>query len=217
MKTEMKISLSFYKIAYALFFTVVLSIVRGINFSYEIGIAAEAPMAILAAVFCADTYAQEIVSRRFEIWRLYPMKKKLAALGKRMMAQEGYLFILAAAGYGMFAIFQKPLTEEGNEAREFGEYLLAVLATLVFWGLLSHTISVLFRNMWAGISGCLILWMVCNSKFGERVFGDFNLFSYTFREVGNASDLTWLYGKALCIAGCILLAVIQPYVLKKRG
>ena len=57
---EIKIALPFYKIAYAVFFIVILSLVRGVTFSYEIGIALEAPMAILAASFCADTYTQEV-------------------------------------------------------------------------------------------------------------------------------------------------------------
>ena len=60
LKREMKISLTFQKQAYAVFFVVILSLVRGITYSDEIGIALEAPMAILAFTFCADTYTQEI-------------------------------------------------------------------------------------------------------------------------------------------------------------
>ena len=70
---EMKISLTFQKQAYAVFFVIILSLVRGITYSDEIGIALEAPMAILAFTFCADTYTQEIASKRSEIWRLCPM------------------------------------------------------------------------------------------------------------------------------------------------
>ena len=56
MMREMKISLTFQKQAYAVFFALVLSLVRGVAYSNEIGIALEAPMAILAFTFCADTY-----------------------------------------------------------------------------------------------------------------------------------------------------------------
>lgn len=56
---EMKISLTFQKQAYAVFFVIILSLVRGITYSDEIGIALEAPMAILAFTFCADTYVTE--------------------------------------------------------------------------------------------------------------------------------------------------------------
>ena len=70
---EMKISLTFQKQAYAVFFVIILSLVRGITYSDEIGIALEAPMAILALTFCAETYTHEIVSNRSEIWRLVPI------------------------------------------------------------------------------------------------------------------------------------------------
>lgn len=71
---EMKIALTFQKQAYAVFFAVMLSLVRGVAYSNEIGIALEAPMAILAFTFCADTYVQEIAGKRSEIWRLCPEK-----------------------------------------------------------------------------------------------------------------------------------------------
>ena len=60
MKKEMKIVLPFYKIAYAVSFVVILSLIRGVVFTNEIGLSIEAPFAILTAVFCADTYVQEI-------------------------------------------------------------------------------------------------------------------------------------------------------------
>lgn len=46
------------------------------------------PMALLAAVFCVDTYIQEIASKRAEVERLYPVKK--LSIFKRMIVQEGY-------------------------------------------------------------------------------------------------------------------------------
>ncbi|MDO4327604.1 MAG: hypothetical protein Q4E24_16535 [bacterium] len=61
MPAERKISLPTYKMAYAACFVVILSLIRGISLSDEIGIAMEAPMAVLAVVFCADTYTQEII------------------------------------------------------------------------------------------------------------------------------------------------------------
>ena len=69
-----------YKLAYAFSFVVILSLIRGITFSYEIGVAMEAPMAVLAMVFCADTYTQEITSKRSEIHRLYPIQRRLSSL-----------------------------------------------------------------------------------------------------------------------------------------
>ena len=77
MKKEMKIVLPFYKIAYAVSFVVILSVIRAVVFTYEIGLSIEPPFAILTAVFCADTYVQEITSNRSEVQRLYQIKKRI--------------------------------------------------------------------------------------------------------------------------------------------
>ncbi len=46
MKKEMKIVLPFYKIAYAVSFVVILSVIRAVVFTYEIGLSIEPPFAI---------------------------------------------------------------------------------------------------------------------------------------------------------------------------
>ena len=45
MKKEMKIVLPFYKIAYAVSFVVILSLIRGVVFTNEIGLSVEGPFA----------------------------------------------------------------------------------------------------------------------------------------------------------------------------
>ena len=82
----------FQKQAYAVFFVIILSLLRGMTYSEEIGIALEAPMAVLALTFCADTYTQEITSRRSEIWRLCPMKKRMHSIYRRSGIQELFHF-----------------------------------------------------------------------------------------------------------------------------
>lgn len=223
MLTERKISLPTYKLAYAFCFAVILSLLRGISFSDEIGIAMEAPMAVLAMVFCADTYTQEIISKRSEIHRLYPLKRRLRSMAVRMVIQEMVLLVLCAAGYGMFFLFQNPqsLYKAGlsteSELRMFLVYLAAMVVTLWFWGMLSNLLSCLFRNMWAGIGCCVVLWLVTDSSFGEKYLGNWNLFSYTFRNTTNSQDFHWLYGKVLCMLICVLIALLMPKVMKKRG
>lgn len=221
MRKEIKICLPLYKMAYAVFFTAILSIVRGVFYSYEIGIALEAPMALLAAAFCADTYTREITAKRWEIWRLYSMKNKLSAIFLRLELQEGFLMILSAAGYGMFFWFQKPRSlslikeEAGYEAQLFLMYMAAMAVTLYFWGILSHTLSCLFRNMWAGIGCCMVLWVATYSVWGNQTFGKWNLFSYTFRNVEDSGDLGWLWGKLLCVGLCIMMSLALPYGFEK--
>ena len=221
--TERKIIIPAYKLAYALSFVVILSLIRGISLSYEIGIAMEAPMAILACVFCADTYTQEITSKRSEIHRLYPMKKRIHSIRVRMVVQEAVLFALSAIGYGMFFLFQKPQSlYKGGQSTEselqmFVIYLAAMVVTLWFWGILSSLLSCLFRNMWIGIGCSIVLWLVTNSAFGEKVFGNWNLFSYTFCNITDSRDFNWLYGKTICLLLCVLMMILVPKIIRKRG
>ena len=220
---EIKISLPLQKQAYAVFFIVLLSLVRGVTYSDEIGIALEAPMAILAASFCADTYTQEITGRRSEIQRLYPMKRRIYSVYRRIAIQEVFLLTIAAAGYGLFYLFQHPginrirQSGAGNEIHQFLVYFAAIAVTLGFWGLLSNLLACLFRNMWTGIGGCLLLWLITNSSIGDRYFGAWNLFSYTFRKIGDSSDLSWICGKAVCICIGIEAAAVLPEIIEKRG
>lgn len=223
MMREMKISLTFQKQAYAVFFALVLSLVRGVAYSNEIGIALEAPMAILAFTFCADTYTQEIVSRRSEIWRLCPGKKRIYFIYRRIVIQAIFLLTVAVVSYGLFFLFQDPITygirQNGSESEicQFFVYLAAVAVTIGFWGILSNLISCLFRNMWVGIGGCMVPWLITNSIFGDRIFGAWNLFSYSFRNLEDSSDFSWIYGKVVCICIGIAALAALPEIIRRRG
>ena len=153
MKKEMKIVLPFYKIAYAVSFVVILSVIRAVVFTYEIGLSIEPPFAILTAVFCADTYVQEITSNRSEVQRLYQIKKRIYSIIQRLMIQGTFLLLLAVLGYGLFFAFQKPITHPVTESEilQFITCFGAIVVTIFFWGILANTLSMLFRNMWMGI------------------------------------------------------------------
>lgn len=223
MGKERKICLPAYKIAYSICFILILSLIRGIAYETEIGGALEPPLALLAAVFCADTYVQEILSKRSEIQRLCPLKKRTEAILRRLFLQELYLLVLSAAGYGMMLLFQSPIAHQALEKngkydlRLFGVCLGAAAVTLIFWGIFSHTISCLCRNMWAGMGISLLLWIFCNSMEGDRLLGNWNLFSYSFRDIENPGDLGWLKGKLLAILLSGLLGVLLPKIIKERG
>ncbi len=223
MKYEVKISLPVYKISYAVFFIVMLSLVRGVTDSYEIGIASEAPMAMLAVCVFADTYTKEITSMRSEIWRLRPLKKRMYSIYRRIVIQWIFLLFAAVVGYGLFFLFQNPRTIDmgqnslENETGQFFIYLSAIAVTLLFWGLLSNLLSCLFRNMWIGIGGCLILWLTANSSIGDKYLGAWNLFSYTFRDVENSGDFRWICGKIVCICVDVIMMAMLPNIIRKRG
>ena len=219
----MKISLPLQKQVYAAFFVVILSLVRVVIYSDEIGIALEAPVAILTMTFCADTYTQEITGRRSEIQRLYPMRKRICSIYRRIIIQDIFLLVMASAGYGLFFLFQNPQTGRldqsslESETGSFIVYLAAVAVTIGFWGLLSNLLSCLFRNMWMGIAGCLILWLITNSSVGDRYLGAWNLFSYSFRKLENNGDFSWICGKIVCICIGIMVVTVLPVIIEKRG
>ena len=100
MKKEMKIILPVYKMVYAFAFVVILSLIRGVVFTNEIGLSIEGPFAILIAVFCADTYVQEITSNRSEVQRLYQIKKRIYSIIQRLMIQGTFLLLLAVLEIG---------------------------------------------------------------------------------------------------------------------
>ncbi len=227
MAKEIKICLPPYKIIYSLIFTAVFCLIQGVSFTFEIGGALEPFMAILAVVLCTDTYVQEIMSNRLEVESLYPMKNRMSAIVRRIGIQEIYLLILSAAGYEMFYIFQSPIPfceSEGSFMEgEFGLFLIyigAVLVTLVFWGLLSLLLSGFFRNIWAGIGGCFILWIITYSRLGEKILGKWNLFSYALRpieEIEDLKDVSWIWGKFSCLFCILLMITALPQLMKKRG
>lgn len=219
MKKEIKIILPLYKIAYAIAFIIILGLIRRVTYTHEVGIAMEAPFAILTAVFCADTYVQEIISKRSEVHRLYPIKMRVCSIQNRMIIQEAFLIILAVIGYGLFFIFQNPDTHTTtkSEFTQFFIYFFVITVTAFFWGILVNTLSMLFRNMWMGIGSCLLIWVATNSSGADKVLGAWNVFSYSFRDIENAADITWLYGKVLCICIGFVLLIALPKIVRKRG
>ena len=219
--TEAKISFPIYKVIYSVFFTVILSIIRGVSFTNEIGGTLEPQMGILAAVFCADIYVQEVASGRWEINRLYPMKNRMGGIWRRMAVQETYLFLLGLAGYGLIYLLQNPIPYWqgvwGKEILLFLIYIPAMAGTIIFWGMLSNVVACIFRNMWAGAGISLVLWIAVNSTYGDRIMGIWNPFSYTFRDIEDIGNLTWILGKILWLFGTILLGVVLKRLIKKRG
>lgn len=102
------------------------------------------------------------------------------------------------------------------QKQAYAIFFAAIAVTLGFWGLLSNLLSCLFRNMWIGIGICLMLWLITNSSIGDRCFGAWNLFSYTFRELENGGDFYWLRGKLLCVFTGFLTAAALPEIIEKR-
>lgn len=164
--------------------------------------------------------ALELTKLEYEIIEFLSMNPEMVFdKEQRLMIQGTFLLLLAVLGYGLFFAFQKPITHPVTESEilQFITCFGAIVVTIFFWGILANTLSMLFRNMWMGIGSSLLIWVATNSTGGDKLFGAWNLFSYSFRDIENTADITWLYGKGLCICIGLILLLALPKIVRKRG
>lgn len=217
MKQDIKICFPVYKIVYSVMFLIILSLVRGISSIGEIGGTLDSNIALLAVVFCAETYVMEKSGGRWEIFSLFPIKNRIKTVRRRLLVQNFYLCALSYIGF-FFFFWQSPRLSEGESLiHEYSFYILAVTCTIFFWSMLSMTISNVLGSQWAGIGICLVLWMTINSTLGIKVFGKLNIFAYGFRNLSDTSVTGWLYGKISGVIFALIMLGLIPYILKKRG
>lgn len=217
MRKERKICLPAYKTIYSLCFVAALCLAQGIADVTEIGGVLDADMALLAIVFCADTYWSEHQQKRWEIFSLYPMKNRARAVFRRVFIQWVYLFGVAVLGYGCF-YWQRPANLYGaSQMLLLGQFLAAAGASILLWGVLSMTAVNVCRNLWGGMGSVLVLWLMVNSRTGQAFLGKWSVFAYGFRKARDIGNLSWMAGKvvAVLIAAALLAAV--PAVMKRRG
>lgn len=69
-----KIALPLYKILYSVCFIVILSVIRGITMTGEIGIAMDPNISLLAAIFCADALECEYREKRWKYFACFPKR-----------------------------------------------------------------------------------------------------------------------------------------------
>lgn len=217
MKKEIKICLPLYKICYSFLFVFFFSLVRGVGGTEEIGIAVDTEIGILAIIFCGDTYDIERREKRRDIFRLFPLKKQIKVMLRRLAVQMLYLVILSILGYGMF-YWQAPRNSLAVSSWFlFGIFLLAVLSSVFFWSVLSMMLTTAFRSLPAGSGTALCLWMLLNSTFGEKLLGAYNVFSFGFRRISEVNNWNWLWGKGAAVLLSIGMMLLMPEILKKRG
>ncbi len=216
MKQEMKICLPIYKLAYSLLFAVGLSLVRGVAYVEEIGGAADSALAMLAVVFCADTYVSERQGKRHEVFALYGEKKKMRVIFRRLFLQAGWLWAAGMLCYGCF-YWQRParLWTDTSRLLVFGAFLAASAVTVVFWGTLAMTAANLLRSTWGGIGCGLVLWGLLFSTAGEKLLGQWNVFAYS--TTAQEQSAGWLCGKLAALAAAAIMLAAVPAILRRRG
>lgn len=217
MKYDAKICLPAYKICYACLYLILLSLVKGIAYWEEIGAVLDINVSLLAAVFCAETYCMEWSGRRGEIFALYEPRRKSWMVCKRLLIQTVFLWLLACGGYFCF-LWQRPI--DRGSVPFFGlytSYVIAVTVTILFWSLLSMTVSNLAGSQWIGIGTCIMLWLAMTSKAGQELLGDFSIFAYSSQSLNEfGREWRWLAGKAVGILAAAVMIALIPFILKKK-
>ncbi len=148
---EIKISLPPYKMICALFFILILAIVRGISSVNEIGLTIDTYVTLLTLVLCADTCYQEIPGGGWEILAIKPGKQQRLTILKRFAVQYVFLIGTAAAGYGLFYLIQQPYIRE-NELYHFVTAMAATAASIVLFGALPVLISKITGSLWGALA-----------------------------------------------------------------
>ncbi len=218
MKKEWKICIAPYKLAYSILFLLLFALVRGVTLTSEIGPALMPGVAVLASVFCAETSVMDRNGQRWEIICLKPEKNRIRMIYRRWIIQAVYLCVTALAAYFTF-YWQKPYRMiERTFASEYSGYAAALAGTVLFWSLISVVISNLAKSQWAGIGVSVLLWITTNSTTGERLFGRYNLFAYSFCDSMGAKWNEWAYGTLiqilLSIVFLVLISIIEKRVSK---
>ena len=111
----------------------------------------------------------EVQSKRSEVFCLYNLKKQAGVVYKRLFVQVAYLIGISLLAYGLF-YWQKPvnLTEELDGGALFGIYCIAIPGTVLFWSVLSVTVSNLVRNRWYGCRAAFLVFLYFRK--GNSVF-----------------------------------------------
>lgn len=213
---ERKICLPSYKIICSLCFIVLLGLVRGISRTGEIGIVLDTSMPILAIMFCADLYEMEYSGKRWEIFCLYSVNKRIDVLRKRLCIQIVYLWMATIAGYTCF-FWQCASGIEGiSDWTFFAVSMVATAVSIAFFGVFSVTVATAGKNSWYGMGISLLLWLMLNSKQGEKILGKFNLFAFSFRNIEAVNEMGWMCGKGVAVLLMVGMLAVLPSIIKRR-
>lgn len=215
MKKEIKICLPWYKVLYAAAFIILMALVRGISSVNEIGISLDFYMPLLAIVFCADTCYQEVQEGRWEILSLMPHNSQRKMILQRMGIQVAFLTVLAGVGYGLFELFQQPLSVEGSISLFFLS-LAAVGISILLFGTLSAALVNATGSLWGGIGSIALVWFLISSKMAQNLPDFLQIFAFSSRQINIQSDYSWMAGKITAILIAVLCLAFQKNIRKRK-
>lgn len=215
---NIKIALTRAKICYSVSFLLILALIRGISSPEEIGAAMDANVALLAIIFCSDTYYQEIQDNRWEVFNLLPGRNRYHTICQRLLLQVIYISLLISLGYWVFYIQKTAYWSEAGKLQSYITAVFACSASVLFFGTLSFTLVNLFQNLWMGIGCTFLIWTILNSTAGKRIPDCINVFAYGISQSLEMS-VDWIIGKLVAVIASILLIYSNKRFLiwRKKG
>lgn len=191
-----------------------MSFLFGVRSYSYIGKTLDTYMAILAAVFCADTYEQEVESNRWEVLHLVKRKKKFHTINQRLAIQFTYLSILFASCLFIYYIKDPSMLIDGNVIRLSIEAIFACSTSIIFFGTLTYTLINVLQNQWAGIGCVLVLWVISITTIGMKIPKYINIFWYVFKDIKQVDDsYQWVVGKMVALLISMVLIYVNRYLL----
>lgn len=215
MRSNMKIALNNVKILYSVSFILILALVRGIVHVEEILPALDTSMALLAIVFCADGYYQEIHEKRWEVFFLLPEKKRYQAVLQRLGIQMAALFLLTAVAFWLFLIQSPQNLTDADMASIYIWTIINCFFSMFFLGTLSFSLVNLFRNVWLGIGLSFSVWALFNSTVNRFIPEWINLFPYSNMGLAEVTGHLMI-GKLFYGVSAIVLLILNRLVISQN-
>lgn len=214
---NIKIALTRTKVCYSVSFLLILALIRGISSPGEIGAAMDANVALLAIIFCSDTYYQEIQDNRWEVFNLLPDRNRYHTICQRLLLQVIYISLLTSLDYWVFYLQKAVYWNESGKLRLYITAVLACSASVLFFGTLSFTMVNIFRNLWIGIGCTFLLWNTLNSTAGQKIPDCINVFAYG-NSLKMAGSADWIFGKLVAVVVSVLLIYFNKrFLVWKKG
>ena len=117
-------------------------------------------------------------------------------------------------GYWIF-YWQKPYIENiENTFLLYGEFLIAITVSIIFFGMITMILSNIIGNIFAGISISTFIWLYIISKKGQDLLGKWNILSFCSRKDQDIHNYDWMAGVVLGLILIILMLLILPKTLK---
>lgn len=215
MKSRFKIAVPYYYFVLSIFFCICILLLKEVKAWNSVGGILDSAFSLLAIVIFSNTYFIEKQLNTIDVYCMAPIEKRREDVIKRLAIKTLFLFILFLLTYFSFAI-RKPIYYIGeSKITILLNAIFAVWSSIIFWGELSCILVNLINNLWAGIGGSILLWLMMNSTFARRFPVFLDVFRYGSLNGKGEQYAGWQMGKAFSLLVGIILIVVNTRLIKR--